>query len=338
MIRLKKVLSKKDLLRLYVNEKKSLEDIARTYGVSRIAVHKYCKAIGIKTRSKSQARLEAYKKNKLPYQYFSINENFFSSWSDKMAYVLGLIITDGCITPAPKGRTYSVHLGMNDKSLLEKVKKAMESEHKIVPSKQQKGFYLFSFAREQITKDLLRLRITPRKSLTVKFSVYFEKRSVKMPLRTKFVSGSKDFIYELERRLQKLGMPKQTLYERRKKNISYMFRYGHRNSIRLFHLLYDGVDEDLYLERKYRKFVKGLKYLPTIQNNNTKFLEQKELREFKKLHNFYLQSDYKISDLAKRLKVSRRTIERWLSGRTKPNKEKLEAVKKYLDEKKRMSS
>lgn len=355
---LKKELGKKDLFRLYINEKKSLEDIARMYGVSRVAVHKYCRATGIKTRTRSQARLEAYKKSKLPHQYFAINENFFSSWSDKMAYVLGLIITDGCITPAPKGRTYSVHLAMNDKSLLEKVRKAMESEHKIVSSKQQKGLYLFNFAREQISKDLIRLGVTPRKSLTVKFpdvpdeylrhfirgvfdgdgSVYFESRSRNFPLRTKFVSGSKDFIYELEERLQKLGMPKRTIYKDKRGNISYSFGYGHRNSIRLFHLLYDGVDKDLYLERKYKKFVESLKYSSITQNDNMKFPEQKELREFKQLHNFHLQSDYKISDLAKRLKVSRRTIERWLSGKTKPNKEKLEAIRKYLDEKKRLSN
>lgn len=357
MIKLRKVLSKEDLFRLYVDEKKSLEDIARMYGVSRVAVHKYCRATGIKIRTRSQARLEAFKQKKLPYDYFDIDENFFSIWSDEMAYVLGLIITDACIRQPKKG-SITVHLDINDRSLLEKVRKAMKSTHKIVPSKHQKGLYLFGFAREQITKDLLRLGITPRKSLTVKFpdapnkylrhfirgvfdgdgSVYLEKRSVKMPLRTKFISGSKDFIYKLERRLQKLGMPKHTLYKRRKKNISYMFRYGHRNSIRLFHLLYSGVNKDLYLERKYRKFVEGLKYSPIIQNNNMKFPEQKELREFKQLHNFYLQSDYKISDLANRLKVSRRTVERWLSGKTKPNKEKLEAIRKYLDEKKRISS
>lgn len=357
MIRLRKILSKKDLFRLYVNEKKSLEDIAKMYGVSRVTVHKYCRATGIKTRTRSQARLEAFKQKKLPYDYFDIDENFFGTWSDEMAYVLGLVITDGCIRQPKKG-SIVVHLDMNDRSLLEKVRKAMKSTHKIVPSKHQKGLYLFGFAREQISQDLLRLGVTPRKSLTVKFpdvpdkylrhfirgvfdgdgSVYFESRSRNSPLTTKFVSGSKDFIYELEKRLQKLGMPKHTIYKDKRGNISYSFRYGHRNSIRLFHLMYDGVDKDLYLERKYKKFVEGLKYSPKMQNDNMKFPEQRELREFKQLHNFHLQSDYKISDLAKRLKVSRRTIERWLSGKIKPNKEKLEAIRKYLDEKKRMSS
>jgi transcriptional regulator with XRE-family HTH domain len=64
----------------------------------------------------------------------------------------------------------------------------------------------------------------------------------------------------------------------------------------------------------------------------------KEIEEFRELHKIYLYVDYKISDLAKRLNISRKTVERWLSSKTKPSKEKLKAIKEYLDEKKRMSS
>ena len=317
MVRLRKKLPKKDLLKLYIAERRSLGDIAKMYGVSRTAVHKYCRAIRIKTRTRSQARLEAYKKGKLPHQYFAINEGFFSTWSDKMAYVLGLIITDGCMRWPKKG-SIAISLNMNDKSLLEKVRKAMESIHKIVPSKHQKSLYLFGFGREQISKDLFRLGVKPKKSLTIKYpdipdkysrhfirgvfdgdgSVCFRPES--HILITSFVSGSKEFIYKLEEKLQKLGMPKHTIYKEERKNIFYSLKYGHRNSMKLFHLLYDKMDNNLYLERKYKRFAEGLKY-SSIIHNNMEFPKQKELREFKELHNFYLQSDYKISDLAKRL-------------------------------------
>ncbi len=60
----------------------------------------------------------------------------------------------------------------------------------------------------------------------------------------------------------------------------------------------------------------------------------KEIEEFKELHKTYLYVDYKISDLAKRLNVSRKTVERWLSGKAQPNKEQLKEIRKYLDEKK----
>jgi len=61
---------------------------------------------------------------------------------------------------------------------------------------------------------------------------------------------------------------------------------------------------------------------------------EKELDEFKKLHDFYLYCDYKTSELAKWLHVSPRTIRRWLSGKTKPDEEKLKEIRKYLEEKK----
>ena len=60
----------------------------------------------------------------------------------------------------------------------------------------------------------------------------------------------------------------------------------------------------------------------------------KEIEEFRELHKVYLYVDYKISDLAKRLNVNRKTVERWLSGKAQPSKEQLKKIRKYLDEKK----
>src|SRR3989338_8582911 len=115
-----------ELNRLYLKEKRSLEDIARLYGVSRVAIWKYCKLAGLARRSRSEARLEAQKKGKVLQGYFDINERFFTKWSPEMAYVLGLIITDACIS-----KTGTVSLCINDRELLEKVKKVMGSTHKI---------------------------------------------------------------------------------------------------------------------------------------------------------------------------------------------------------------
>ena len=59
----------------------------------------------------------------MPYYY--INENFFKSWSGEMPYVLGLIVTDGCISKD----LHTVSLAMNDNELLEKVAAASGHEH-----------------------------------------------------------------------------------------------------------------------------------------------------------------------------------------------------------------
>jgi predicted DNA-binding protein YlxM (UPF0122 family) len=201
-------LTEPELIELYVDKKNSLGDIAKLYGVSRTAIYKKLKKYGIKQRSKSKARLEAQKQGKLPQQFFDINEDFFSSWSPEMAYVLGLIITDSCVS-----KTGTVSLCLNDKDLLEKVKAAMGSNHKIEPSKYQERLYIFHFAREN-----------------------------------------------LEDNLTKLGMQKRKISHQKTKNgIYYGIRYGHENSLKLYTILYKNVQNGLFLERKYNRFLAGLK-------------------------------------------------------------------------------
>ena len=269
-------LTKDKLINLYINDKESLEDIAKIYDVSRVAIYKKLKKYAIKQRSKSEARIEAQKQDKLPQQFFDINEDFFGKWSTEMAYVLGLIITDGCIS-----KTGTVSLSMNDREILEKVKTVLGSAHKIEPSKHQENLYIFHFARENMVNDLNKLGVIPKKSLKVTFpdvpqeyisefirgifdgdgSVYFDKRSKNYPLRTSFHSGSKAFIEKLEDNLIRLGMPKRRRIsqQKTKNGIYYGIRYGHENSSKLFNILYKNAGNRLFLERKYNRFLEGLK-------------------------------------------------------------------------------
>lgn len=268
-------LTRDKLIALYLTQNKSLEDIARIYNVSRTAVYKRLKKYGLVQRSKSEARIEAQKQGKLPQGFFDINEDFFSTWSYEMAYVFGLIITDGCVSDSGV-----ISLCINDKDLLEVVKKALCSEHKIVPSKHQRGLYYFHFAREKMVRDLGKLGVLPRKSLTVQFpvvpqgflpdflrgvfdgdgSVFFDKRRGKFLLRSKFVSSSVDFINGLHSSLRFLGMPERKIYKQKTKNAwSYMFIYEHNDSIKLFNILYGNIKDRLFLERKHAKFLEGIR-------------------------------------------------------------------------------
>lgn len=267
-------LTKGRLIDLYLKEEKSLDDIGKIYDVSRVAVYKKLKKYGIQQRSKSEARLEAQRQGKLPQSFFGINENFFNTWSSEMAYVFGLIISDGCISKAG-----TVSLCINDKELLEKVKVTMHSEHKIVPSKHQKGLYYFHFARKKLVHDLEKLGVLPKKSLVVKFpevpqeyladfirgvfdgdgSVFFDKRRSRFPLRSKFVSSSVDFINGLHKNLESLGMPKRKIYKQKTKNAwSYMFIFDHKDSLKLCDILYKNIQNGLFLERKYKRFLEGM--------------------------------------------------------------------------------
>jgi len=60
---------------------------------------------------------------------------------------------------------------------------------------------------------------------------------------------------------------------------------------------------------------------------------ERELEEWYEFHKFYRYTDYLTKELAEYLKVSPRTIQRWIKNKTQPDKKKLNLIKKYLTEK-----
>ena len=102
-------LAKEKLIELYVDQGMSLTDIGKLAGCTRINVHYKLKKFGINARSKTDARTMALDKGKIKttridefgnedevvFQKIRYNEKFFKEWSAEMAYVLGLIYTDG---------------------------------------------------------------------------------------------------------------------------------------------------------------------------------------------------------------------------------------------------
>ncbi|MBM2834157.1 MAG: endonuclease [Candidatus Brocadiaceae bacterium] len=135
--------------------------------------------------------------------------------------------------------------------------------------------HYFHINCDKLFEQLVKLGLTPNKSLSMKFpeipdeymrhfirgcwdgdgTVYIERRNGN--LKTSFISGSIEFIKVLKEHLRKQALSEVTLYEDRrskKGNVSYYFRYGTKDSIKLFHYLYDGVSESQYLKRKYEVF------------------------------------------------------------------------------------
>jgi hypothetical protein len=106
-------------------------------------------------------------------------------------------------------------------------------------------------------------------------------------LNASYVSGSKDFIERLVQELYKAGIHRQHLYHffcftnrdetnkirstypygdyplhiyKSKRSKSYSIKLSSReNLVKLFYYFYDGVDESMYLTRKYDVFVEGLR-------------------------------------------------------------------------------
>lgn len=62
--------------------------------------------------------------------YKKVNTRFFKKWSDDMAYVLGFFAADGGITINNRGGYY-IDIHICDGNLLYKIRKVLESDHKI---------------------------------------------------------------------------------------------------------------------------------------------------------------------------------------------------------------
>lgn len=298
-----KLLTREKLTDLYVKRKLSLGDIGKLVGTSRTNVHTKLRQFNIPARDRAESRAIALNSGKIQYNFTNIdgeierkklqkvrfNENFFAKWSKEMAYVLGVIYTDGSLRLDI--RKYSqmgcLSIFQKEKELLEKVLTLMECDVNIVTRKRKeynnvvKGEgHSFSIGNNLLYKQLTELGVTPNKSLTLEFpnipkeyarhfirgcwdgdgTVYIEKRNGH--LKTAFVCGSLSFVKILMQYLEDAGLSKRKLYsDTRSKggNTSYYFRYATKDSIKLFRFLYHDVTENQYLKRKYDIFANYLK-------------------------------------------------------------------------------
>jgi hypothetical protein len=115
---------------------------------------------------------------------YTLNEEFFSTWSPNMAYMLGFIAADGCLYKRPdypNTYTLAVHLNSKDRHILESFSKMTGSNRPISIIAASKGTNKngktynrgeqsrFVINSIQIANDLMRLHIHPRKSWTAEW-------------------------------------------------------------------------------------------------------------------------------------------------------------------------
>lgn len=294
-----KKLTRQYLLVEYFDNKKSPSDIAKECGCTRQYVYKKMVEYNIPFRNKSSARKIALERQKIVveriddeglrhrvvHQKLVLNENFFSSWTLEMAYVLGVVFTDGCLHLGKSihSKTVNKRLSISQKEpkFLRKILVLMKC-NAVVHFKKRRiygnvvagSLYWFDISNEKIYDDLINLGLHPRKSLNVEFprvpqkyvrhfirgcwdgdgSVYYEK--ARTNITANFYSGSLKFIEGLLAQLGKIGLPKRTIHKTKAMRPSYYFKYYGAQCSKLYHYLYDSVPSSQYLERKYRLFNK----------------------------------------------------------------------------------
>jgi hypothetical protein len=271
------VLTPKVLLKLYHDEGRSLGDIAKLFKCSRMYVKKLSVKYGIILRTKGQARRLALKAGKLPKQYREAKRDFFSQWTSEMAYVLGYFCADGNFGLIKKTNSWYFTISSNDWNHLELIRKTMGSAHKLSKSTKQPKLHHLRILSEEICKDLLKLGVTPRKSLTLHFpsvphkylndfirgyfdgdgSIYVERRN--QAARLSITSGSRNFLVTLNNYLEESAPGVVGKLYKHKHARCYYLRYTRMDDIAtLFTYFYPRGERTLCLKRKFEKFQEAL--------------------------------------------------------------------------------
>ena len=227
-----------------------------------------------------------------------INQTFFQSWSPQMSYVLGFIFADGAIEDVQKSsRTCYIAMSSVDFSILEQIRKRMNSNHKFYLRKSHlithsdgksyisRDSFIFRIGSKLMYNDLLNLGVTPRKSLSISFPFipfaylhffvrgYFDGdgclhlKEGKYP-KVIFTSGSGKFVGGLANILANaLNIPVISARSQIEDSGKPCYRLAYETKLSrvILEFMYKDLEKAPYLERKfviYQKYLKNhkLKY------------------------------------------------------------------------------
>ncbi len=266
---------------LYFEQGKNLREVGYILGVSGTAILKWFR--------RRRAEFPGSLRSRFKRSQYKFNEQLFDSWTPEMAYVLGVLATDGNV-----GK-HRVTLTSTDLELVEKIRSLIGSNHEIrerpVRGWSRKTQYSLSVSSLKFVTVLRRLGVTARKSLTMRFpeiprefvrhflrgcwdgdgSLYIEKRSNR--LRASIVSGSKDFMEGIAGSLSNAGFRQRMWREYRKhrylmgsdklrvytlhrgRTRAYYIRLTGKSALQFGKFIYESVPESMYLKRKYDVFL-----------------------------------------------------------------------------------
>lgn len=198
---------------------------------------------------------------------YRINEEFFDSWSEPMAYILGYIYADGNIS---RDRC-RFKISSKDLDHLTKIRDYMECDMLLKCKYNKYGsWYDLTVSRLHITNRLRELGVIPNKSLTMAYpeipdqymshfirgyfdgdgSVYKYKNRPNA-IQIDFACGSESFIGRLHDILVSTIGDYYTLVNRRTNY--WRIRGNTEGSKKLFNYMYN--EATIYMDRKYNRFL-----------------------------------------------------------------------------------
>lgn len=210
-----------------------------------------------------------------------VNEDFFKVWSNEMAWVLGMFLTDGCMT----GGSFSISFAQKDTSILDKIENAMDADcYRTTPTVTRKTPSIIINSKK-IYSDLLELGLTPAKSLTVGLP------DVPKEFMPSFVRGVIDGDGWVDRYGYTMNVTSGSikfangLYEvfkswdlntdiRKQDGYYKIWIRGKQNIINLHNIIYD--DSDLYVVKKKARMIQHTIVDDLLKAENEKLIQARE--------------------------------------------------------------
>lgn len=221
-----------------------------------------------------------------PGPHYVYNERFFDEWSPEMAWVLGLIFADGNIGQHSKNGFHCSVCSI-DVDMLEQVRELMCSNARINNhgGKNTKTLLVCSTDTTKVLMDKYGLH--PNKSRTIQWPgvpdsclshfvrglwdgdgcVFVRNRKRKKnkgkaytEITTQYVSGSKQFVYDMRDAIEQKAAIQANIKERHPKKYKpyWAFAYYHRNSLKLLEWMYRDSTLLTRLARKFERYIGAL--------------------------------------------------------------------------------
>lgn len=209
---------------------------------------------------------------------YSINEKFFSEWSPNMAYIIGVIASDGNLCKSK----FRISIASIDYELLESINHELNSDRPISKESNRNGsWYCLLIDNKQIYNDLINLGLTPNKSFTCKINNipyeykldflrgYFDgdgcvyekkyKKSKQVGLSVEIATASKDMNDMLLSILKEVCIDSKYDFKSKVRKDGLFIIRGYTNVSQILYkrMYYEGC---LYLKRKKHKFQQILSY------------------------------------------------------------------------------
>lgn len=263
-----------EVVSLYQQGKGLLYCSKKIFGVSNTGlIKKILKNNGIRPRNHYESIL-LLPQNNVKYKQ---DKNYFKKQSSNMAWLLGFIAADGCVSSTRN--LISIVVAKRDKEILEKIKNELSLENPIKEFETKDGFESCSlkWTCQEHKKDLKEYGIIPNKTFTLqipeklnhKFFIdylrgYFDGdgsvnfinvngKKKYTALRWQVCSGNKAILEWFINTLEKdYSIPSVKIQTRLGKNPLFYFQYSTNATKKIFEILY--AENSLSLKRKKEHF------------------------------------------------------------------------------------